>query len=307
MARFRLPTTEESVRLREMSEQLRKLEPQGPKPGPPVPNERSPDTYVAKLPIDGLPARISDEPGCAECDIYRIDTVGTASGDCEEMMVLTQVILGSGEPYRLPILNISDQIITAEYVLITLEKYGRWIAQSSGAGSGMAIVGILAQNACELGECVSIQPVDACGEIVTTVCNALGIPGREGDRIVAVKQAICGGTGTGTDQLICEDTGTSTSTAEPPCPWIIMNVQPRPLCPLSDVIDRGDCLVQTRSKMYGYVNPCEMDATTEIITPIGGECEEGTASASGTEEECDLSAEWNLECDELDTGTGSAS
>ena len=78
-----------------------------------------PDTYVVKVPDDGIPAMVGEEPGFAEdCDFYRITRDNPPI--MQKVCMLRRVF------------NLSTSELTADYALVTRTKAGLWVAPAGG-------------------------------------------------------------------------------------------------------------------------------------------------------------------------------
>lgn len=76
----------------------------------------TPDIYIAKAPDEGIPPRVDDVLGAADCEIYRIDT--------EKKLKSTLIT-------RSRVLNLTTSLIEGkDYVVINRDKYGSWLVQS---------------------------------------------------------------------------------------------------------------------------------------------------------------------------------
>lgn len=140
MAKYKLPSEDDAKRLKEMSEQLAKF-PKRPDPtGKPQVNQPH-DVYVAKLPADGIPAREGLFPGCAECEIWRLEEIvgsGT-TGNCDPEPAEMEAVEIAGEPFAHVVYNLSTSAIGDEYALVLRDKYGSFFILTGG-GSGVQIV-----------------------------------------------------------------------------------------------------------------------------------------------------------------------
>lgn len=90
--------------------------------------DQAPEVYVAKLPDDGIPARVGLEPGYAECDIYKQRVVSFGS-DQTELILLTEP---NGDPYKQFIRNLETTVLTGEYITVKRDKYGFWMPSAGG-------------------------------------------------------------------------------------------------------------------------------------------------------------------------------
>jgi len=77
--------------------------------------------YIAKPQTsDGIPALTNDnEPGKADCDIYRIDP------DTEELVAVED---DDGNPVEKEVYNISEAPIGQDWILVEKTKHGKWVA-----------------------------------------------------------------------------------------------------------------------------------------------------------------------------------
>lgn len=141
MTRFKLPTTEEAARLKEMSEQLAKL-PRRPEPGRRPDIEQLHDVYVARLPEDGIPAREGLFPGCAECEIYQLeDLVGSGTtGNCDAAPVELTAVTVADEAYAEVVYNLSSSAVTDEFSIVLRDKYGSFFVFAGGGGTGVQAI-----------------------------------------------------------------------------------------------------------------------------------------------------------------------
>lgn len=190
---------------------------------------------------------------------------------------------------------------TVEPLLTDEGKYINWMFLEVPSAIGTVARAKLAQDMCPDDCLVSVNCVRGTNEVVEQVSN-WGFVGKSGDVIYITKIGSDAGSGSesgGNCDLECDQGSGSESGGTPE--WEVISVTPRPLCPLSDVAVRDDCMVQIRSKMYGY--ECERDATATKIVDLT-DCDEGSGSGSESGDGCDLSATWNLTCDE---GSGSGS
>lgn len=91
---------------------------------------QSPEIYVARVPVGGIPELIGDEPGSAVCDVYQLILDGTGTGTD-----VTGGLAPAAPSVR--VWNISLSAIdeeTTPYVLAVRDKYGKWYAGSVTAG-----------------------------------------------------------------------------------------------------------------------------------------------------------------------------
>jgi hypothetical protein len=97
--------------------------------------DQTPDMHVALVPPDGIPARIGNTLGSAECNIYRV-----VEGVLESSSGFTRTV------YNLSASEIpgSEDIGTSgeeAYVAVARDKWGTWLALSgSGAATQLEVV-----------------------------------------------------------------------------------------------------------------------------------------------------------------------
>jgi hypothetical protein len=90
---------------------------------------QAPEVYVARIPAGGIPGlslalgtSIVDEPGHAECDIYRVVPVSAGVGDVEIRVV---------EGLKRRVYNLLQVAITGgRWALVTRDKFGFWMADA---------------------------------------------------------------------------------------------------------------------------------------------------------------------------------
>lgn len=88
---------------------------------PPKPSQ-APETYIAKTPAGGIPARSGVTPGTADCTIYKVNS----SEELEEVTNFSKTVL-----------NLSLAAVSGDlYVNIVRDKYGRWIVAPTDAAAG---------------------------------------------------------------------------------------------------------------------------------------------------------------------------
>jgi hypothetical protein len=84
-----------------------------------------PDTYIVRVPDDGIPAMVGEEPGFADdCDFYRISSDNPPV--MQKVCMLRRVF------------NLSTTALTTSYALVTRTKAGLWIT-ASGKGGGNSV------------------------------------------------------------------------------------------------------------------------------------------------------------------------
>lgn len=91
------------------------------------------DCYIAKLPDDGIPARSGTVPGYASCEIWKI--VDDSSSYSLENTGVEAIVF-----------NLAEETLVGNYVPVTRDKFGSWIAGSIGsgesAGTGTCVGGV---------------------------------------------------------------------------------------------------------------------------------------------------------------------
>lgn len=117
--------------VKELVEKVRKLPQNNPLLTTQDRPQGSPEVYIAKVPSAGIPALTlvgeagtaggNDQPGQANCDIYRIDI----SVDPPELIGV--------DGLNKTVYNVYQNDITEPYVVIARSKFGRWLALPSGA------------------------------------------------------------------------------------------------------------------------------------------------------------------------------
>jgi len=80
------------------------------------------DLYIAAPPVGGIPARSGTTPGRAECQVWKID---------KDHANRTLILAHPDEV----VYNVSETVITDDYVIISKTKYGRWVVLAGG-GAG---------------------------------------------------------------------------------------------------------------------------------------------------------------------------
>lgn len=101
---------------------------------------RSSDTYIAVVPdIGGIPPLTTpgtgtgtgffdpdtnrDNPGFAECDIFQVVDIGDGFPTIEPL------------GFSLTVYNLSRSVIGRDWILVTRDKFGTWVAISGGGGT----------------------------------------------------------------------------------------------------------------------------------------------------------------------------
>lgn len=117
--------------IKDLAEKVRKLPQNNPLLTTQDRPQGSPEVYIAKVPSDGIPALTlvgeagtaggNDQPGQADCDIYRIDI----SVDPPELIGV--------DGLNKTVYNVYQNDIVEPYVVIARSKFGRWLALPSGA------------------------------------------------------------------------------------------------------------------------------------------------------------------------------
>jgi hypothetical protein len=137
-----------------------KRQPQGELPGELPRAFPAPDHYVALTPSGGIPGRSGTIPGSAECDIYKINTD-------EELEAVPD--------FSKTVYNVAQGTVAgSSYVDISRDKYGRWLAVSTGAGNdeagscGSTINGIDVENL------ALVSPSEMAHFLVTTTGGCIG-------------------------------------------------------------------------------------------------------------------------------------
>jgi len=114
----------------------------------PISNNGSPEIYIAKPHknsednVDGIPALIPkgedtyDHPGCAACDVYII-VDGSGSEDWDLMPI-------SG--FSLQVYNLTNSNLGNDWLLVSRDKSGRWIAQRTSPSSSFRVAKITSVN-----------------------------------------------------------------------------------------------------------------------------------------------------------------
>lgn len=97
-------------------------------PGHPV---HTSEVYIAKVPEGGIPALeieaaygTGDDtyiPGEASCEIYKLDNT-----------VDPPELIPAG--FSRTVYNVTDSVLSSEFVIIVRDKFGRWVPSSGGAG-----------------------------------------------------------------------------------------------------------------------------------------------------------------------------
>lgn len=124
-----LLTEEDETLLKQFLEQLKSSRLNRPtgmiEPERDVEEYHTPEVYVAK-PQTTIPGISDDVPGQAECNIYRIDVQGGASGE--------PALVKVGDLAK-TVFNLSANPVNADWVVTQRTKYGRWTVWP---GSGLA-------------------------------------------------------------------------------------------------------------------------------------------------------------------------
>lgn len=88
-----------------------------------LPPSQAPESYVAKTPTDGIPARSGTTPGSVRCDLYRLTRTDTGTAGDYELTDMHATRL---------VLNLRAAVVEDEYVPITRLKGGQWVVVSGG-------------------------------------------------------------------------------------------------------------------------------------------------------------------------------
>ena len=156
---------------------------------------QAPETYVAKPKTSaGIPKLLSagtgtgsdvsgseyDEPGVAECDIYRIQ-VNQTTGDPE-----LQAVPGLSKM----VYNISTTAVSQTWTGVTRTKSGRWLAINGGGSGGAASIRFQVLSA---GPFLGLVPSDDCDFVVARVlgvsCSSSGV--SVGDEVYVWDPSYC--------------------------------------------------------------------------------------------------------------------
>jgi len=128
-------------------------------------NHQAPEVYIAKTPVDGIPARSTTTPGSAECNIYRI-----VDDNLEEVSSFTHVVYNLKE----------SDIAGDEYISVKRDKYGTWLADTGGGGSDIVMFTITDSEECGTGCVDATVTLRACGLSSPAVDSAIVVEDEAG-------------------------------------------------------------------------------------------------------------------------------
>lgn len=163
------------------------------------------------------------------------------------------------------------------------------VLDNTGTAAGTVVAAQLIADLCPGDWCATVEcVVGSCDETPTTVCNPWRLSGQAGDRIAIAKVKLCGpgygdyGVENGCDPYLpCYYDGNE----DPGCfegalsddgnyKWVIIQIEHKTTCVVTDVDRRGDCIVQGKaqlSTMYCAAEVCGSVVGYSCCDPGGSE------------------------------------
>ena len=111
------------------------------------------------------PAHVGDSPGSGVCDIYMID-----QSDGTLQLVTSNVV----------VYNLSTSVVPKDWIPVTRDKFGRWLALQSSGQSGLEVIFVVNYTK-------QMSPYVICNCTVLFVfCNTSSLPGTNADGSIDV-------------------------------------------------------------------------------------------------------------------------